>query len=60
MTIMVVTKLDKDTIHTTYINIESLKEAPYIMGVTLENPPWNPVGEPKIPDRIGKTEVTVK
>lgn len=60
MTIMVVTKLSETKIHTTYINLDdSIIDDPYIMGITLGEPPWKPVGNPVIPDEIGKTSVTV-
>jgi hypothetical protein len=58
MTIMVCTKLNEKQIHTTYINLEGDDE-PYIMGVTLSEPPWKPVGNPQIPEKAGETLVTV-
>jgi hypothetical protein len=58
-TFIVVTKLDATHIHSTYINLSPSAE-PYIMGITLGEPPWHPIGNPTIPTEIGDTAVTMK
>lgn len=57
-TIIVVTRLSRKKVHSTFINLEGEME-PYIVGISQYGPPFHVVGNPLIPTEVGATEVTV-
>lgn len=58
-TITVVTRLSLTKVHSTFINIDPSIDEPYVMGVSQYGPPFLVTGQPKIPEQIGDTEITI-